>query len=315
MSMGIKPALLVAAALTVAFGGEVNAMAKSHTIGKLTQVKLSKHRLTGKTTKYARIKLVNAQGKSFASGKANRVGKFKITVKKQNLTKLSFKLAASKPGFKSRTFSNKQIKRAQAKPAKPTTTPNVTVPSQPDKPNKPVKPTTPAKPVKPSKPVKPTKPVKPSKPTKPSGPASPANPGKPTTPSRPGNNLSAKDRQIAAKKAQIEAAKQNYYQVKKQLQPISDQIEALTTEIHKQLNNLRVIQADLKVATDNHDTQKMATLTEQAKIISDIIAAKQDQRADLYPKLLPLEDARTKVSSLMDELWVLDNSYIPEELN
>lgn len=311
MTMGIKPALLVAAALTMAFGGEVNALAKSHTISKLTQVKLAKHRLTGKTTKYAHIRLVNAQGKSFASGKANRVGKFTITVKKQNLTKLSFKLAASKPGFKSRTFSNKQIKRAQVKPHHPAATP-----SQPDKPNnkpnKPVKPTTPSKPVKPTKPVKPVNPVKPTKPT---GPASPTTPTKPTAPSQPGNTLSPKERQIAAKKAQIVAAKATYYRVKAQLQPVRDQIDTLTTEIHAQYVNLSIVENDLKAATDRHDQPAIDRATQQKALLTSRIDNMLDQRLSLYPKLLPLEDARTKVSSLMDELWVLDNSYVPEELN
>ncbi|AYM02233.1 hypothetical protein [Levilactobacillus yiduensis] len=314
MTMGIKPALLVAAALTMAFGGEVNALAKSHTISKLTQIKLAKHRLTGKTTKYAHIRLVNAQGKSFASGKANRVGKFTITVKKQNLTKLSFKLKATKPGFKSRTFSNKQIKRAQAKPHHPA----AVTPSQPSKPTKPVKPTTPAKPVKPTtpaKPVKPTKPNKPTKPTKPTGPASPSTPTKPTTPSQPGSNLSAKDRKIAAKKAQVAAAKATYYQVKSQLQPVADKIDALTTEIHVQRVNLQLVDKDLATATANHDQAAIDRATQQKALLDARIDDMLDQRLDLYPQMLPLENARTKVSSLMDELWVLDNSYTPEELH
>lgn len=316
MKLGIKQAVLVATALTVVAGGEIGAMAKSKTIGKLTQVKLTKHTIAGKTTKYARIKLVTAQGKQLASGKTNRVGKFKLTVKKQNLSKLTFKLAASKPGYKARKFSNKQIKHAaQAKPSHSVTT-TTPVPSQPDKPAKPT-PVKPSTPTKPNKPTSPVKPVRPSKPVKPSTPASPANPAKPTpsTPSRPGSTLSAKDRQIAAKKAQIKAAKDNYYQVKKQLRPISNRIDDLTKQIHEQHINLQVVQNDYAVAKKNGNQQNMAAAAAQEKYLKDVISGLQDQRANLYPKLLPLDNARTQVSALMDELWVLDNSYIPEELN
>ncbi|TGD17998.1 hypothetical protein EGT51_09965 [Levilactobacillus suantsaiihabitans] len=103
--------------------------------------------------------------------------------------------------------------------------------------------------------------------------------------------------------------------MKKQLQPISDRIDDLTTQIHKQRINLQVVHQDYAVAEAGGNQQNMAAAAAQEKYLTDVINGLQDQRANLYPKLLPLDNARTQVSALMDELWVLDNSYIPEELN
>ena len=111
MITGIKQALLLTTAVTLAAGGEISALAATKTIGKLTQVRVTKHTLTGKTTKNAKVQLFNARGKSLASGRTNHLGKFKLSLKHQNLGKLKFKLTTSKPGYRSRTFTSQQIKR------------------------------------------------------------------------------------------------------------------------------------------------------------------------------------------------------------
>jgi len=143
MITGIKQALLLTTAVTLAAGGEISALAATKTIGKLTQVRVTKHTLTGKTTKNAKVQLFNARGKSLASGRTNHLGKFKLSLKHQNLGKLKFKLAASKPGYRSRTFTSQQINKAvtQALANQVASTPTKPAPAKPGKPVKPTRPT------------------------------------------------------------------------------------------------------------------------------------------------------------------------------
>lgn len=286
MIMGIKQATLLAALLSMTAGGGISAMAKTKTVGKMTQVRLTKHTLSGKTTKYAKIRLVNAQGKQLASSKTNRVGKFKITLKNQNLSKLKFKLTASKAGYLSRRFSSTQIQQAVANATQTSTLPGATV--------------TPAKPVKPT------------------------NPTKPTTPSRPGNaggsgrpsadtgaNLA---KLIQAKRAELAAAKAKVARIKAELKPTQDYIDSCHVFIMDHIAIREQAKKDLATAEANHDQAGIDAANQQIKDANHAIIAKQDERAELYKLLVPLDNARTKASSLVDELASLDKTYVPEEI-
>ncbi|AKP64153.1 hypothetical protein FC99_GL001172 [Levilactobacillus koreensis JCM 16448] len=115
--MGIKKIVMLATLLTAISGGEISAMAKTRQISKFTHVKVSKHTVSGKTTKYAHVKLIHLKHGEKVAAKADKHGKFVIKVKQNNLTKLKFKLKATKHGFKGRTYSHvvkttKPIKQA-----------------------------------------------------------------------------------------------------------------------------------------------------------------------------------------------------------
>jgi len=104
--MGIKKIVMLATLLTVVSGGEISAMAKTKQISKFTHVKVSKHTVSGKTTKYAHVKLTHLKYGEKVGAKADKHGKFILKVKKNNLKKLKFKLIATKKGFKSRTYKH-----------------------------------------------------------------------------------------------------------------------------------------------------------------------------------------------------------------
>ncbi|WP_125763805.1 hypothetical protein [Levilactobacillus mulengensis] len=290
MITGIKQALLLTTAVTLAAGGEISALAATKTIGKLTQVRVTKHTLTGKTTKNAKVQLFNARGKSLASGRTNHLGKFKLSLKHQNLGKLKFKLAASKPGYRSRTFTSQQINKAVTQALANQVT------------------NTPTKPV----PAKPGKPVKPTRPTQ-----STSN-NRPSTSGNSGGNAADTganvSKLIRAKRAEIAAAKAEYLRLTQQLAPTSNRITACGTIIRNERANRDVVKKDLADATARQDAARMQSANQEIANINAIIIAAQNERAELYKYLIPLEDARTKLSSLMDELESLDKTYVPEEI-
>ncbi|MFD1548852.1 carboxypeptidase-like regulatory domain-containing protein [Levilactobacillus fuyuanensis] len=92
--------------LTIISGGELTAIAATKTVSKFSHVKVSKHTVSGKTTKYARVKLTNLKHGEKASTKTDKHGKFVLKVKKNNLTKLKFKLKATKKGYKMRAYTH-----------------------------------------------------------------------------------------------------------------------------------------------------------------------------------------------------------------
>ena len=291
MITGIKQAMLLTAALTLAAGGEISALAATKTIGKLTQVRVTKHTLTGKTTKNAKVQLFNARGKSLASGRTNHLGKFKLSLKHQNLGKLKFKLAATKPGYRSRTFTSQQIKKAitQALANQVASTPNKPAST------KPVKPATPARPTSPS--------------TGNHRPGTSGNSG--GNAADTGVNVS---KLVLAKRAEVAAAKAEYVRITQQLAPTSNRIKECGAIILNQRANRDVVKKDLADAIAKQDAARIQSAKQEIARINATIIAAQDERAELYKYLIPLEDARTKLSSLMDELASLDKTYVPEEI-
>ncbi|WP_204121283.1 MULTISPECIES: hypothetical protein [Levilactobacillus] len=291
MITGIKQAMLLTATLTLAAGGEISSLAATKTIGKLTQVRVTKHAVAGKTTKNAKVQLFDARGKSLASGRTNHLGKFKLSLKHQNLGKLKFKLAATKPGYRSRTFTSQQIKKAitQALANQVASTPNKPAST------KPVKPATPARPTSPS--------------TGNHRPGTSGNSG--GNAADTGVNVS---KLVLAKRAEVAAAKAEYVRITQQLAPTSNRIKECGAIILNQRANRDVVKKDLADAIAKQDAARIQSAKQEIARINATIIAAQDERAELYKYLIPLEDARTKLSSLMDELASLDKTYVPEEI-
>lgn len=291
MITGIKQAMLLTATLTLAAGGEISSLAATKTIGKLTQVRVTKHTVAGKTTKNAKVQLFDARGKSLTSGRTNHLGKFKLSLKHQNLGKLKFKLAATKPGYRSRTFTSQQIKKAitQALANQAASTPN--------------------------KPAS-TKPVKPVAPTRPTSPS--AGNHRPGTSGNSGGNAADTgvnvSKLVLAKRAEVAAAKAEYVRMTQKIAPIRQRIDACSTNIRNQVANREVVKKDLADAIARQDTAAIQLANQRIANINQSIYASQDERADLYKYLIPWDDARTKLSSLMDELASLDKTYAPEEI-
>jgi len=224
-----------------------------------------------------------------ASGRTNHLGKFKLSLKHQNLGKLKFKLAASKPGYRSRPFPSQQITKAVTQAlANPVAS-------------------TPTKPA----PAKPVKPVKPTRPTQSSN-------NRPSTSGNSGGNAADTganvSKLIRAKRAEIAAAKAEYVRLTQQLAPTSNRIAACSTTIRNQRANRDVVKKDLADAIAKQDAAKIQSAKQEIANINATIIAAQNERAELYKYLIPLEDARTKLSSLMDELESLDKTYVPEEI-
>lgn len=109
--MKAKTLILATTLLTVFSGGGINAQAKTRMLKKFSHVKITKHRVTGYTTKYAHIKLIGLKHGEKASTRSNKHGKFVLKVKKNNLKKLNFKLKATKKGYKVRTYKYKVKKK------------------------------------------------------------------------------------------------------------------------------------------------------------------------------------------------------------
>lgn len=109
--MKAKTLILATALLTVFSGGGINAQAKTRMLKKFSHVKITKHRVTGYTTKYAHIKLIGLKHGEKGSTRSNKHGKFVLKVKKNNLKKLNFKLKATKKGYKVRTYKYKVKKK------------------------------------------------------------------------------------------------------------------------------------------------------------------------------------------------------------
>ncbi len=190
--MDMKKIVMAATLVSIVTGGEVSALAAKtqQSVAKFTHVKVTKHKVTGYTTAKSHIELLKLKHREKSSTTANKHGKFTLTVKHNNLTKLNFKLKATKAGLKARTYTHK---------AKSTN--NVGSSTSDSHPNKPITPSESSnlqeKPNKPSIPSHPNKPGKPGKPgipgtTTPSGNTT-TEPGKPGTPAPtiPGGNTTA----------------------------------------------------------------------------------------------------------------------------
>lgn len=78
------------------------ASASKHRVQKVKIVKITKYKVTGQTTKGARITILSFKSKKLASGKSDAKGKFKIKTK-HNLKHVGFKLKVTKKGYVSRT--------------------------------------------------------------------------------------------------------------------------------------------------------------------------------------------------------------------
>ncbi|MCI1553046.1 MAG: hypothetical protein LKH74_03905 [Levilactobacillus sp.] len=142
--MDMKKIVMAATLLSIVTGGEVSALAAKTThqsVAKITHVKVTKHKVTGYTTAKSHIKLMKLKHGEKASATANKKGKFTVKVKNNNLTKLKFKIKATKPGLKARTYTHKVKKAVQAIDNSVTTeTPASTTPVKPDEGKKPEKP-------------------------------------------------------------------------------------------------------------------------------------------------------------------------------
>lgn len=139
--MKMKKIITAAALLAVFTGSEINASAAKttkHTVAKITRVKVTKHKVTGYTTPKSHLTLMKLKHGETASATANRNGKFSINVKKNNLTKLRFKLKVTKAGMKARTFTYKAKKTGSTNNNQfPTTThPSQDKPQTSNKPSK-----------------------------------------------------------------------------------------------------------------------------------------------------------------------------------
>ena len=173
--MDMKKIVMAATLVSIVTGGEVSALAAKtqQSVAKFTHVKVTKHKVTGYTTAKSHIELLKLKHGEKASTTANKHGKFTLTVKHNNLTKLNFKLKATKVGLKARTYTHKATNNMgstsnshPSKPIAPSESSNLQ-----EKPNKPSLPSHPIKPGKPgtSGTTNPgtTNPVKPGKPGNP----------------------------------------------------------------------------------------------------------------------------------------------------
>ncbi|MCH5465186.1 hypothetical protein [Levilactobacillus tujiorum] len=116
--MKVRKIVMLATLIAVISGGELSAQAKTRMLSKITHVKVTKHRVTGYTTKYAHLKLTGLKHHEKASAKANKHGKFVIKVKKNNLKKLNFKIKATKKGYKTLTYKYKTVKKTTSNKVK-----------------------------------------------------------------------------------------------------------------------------------------------------------------------------------------------------
>ncbi|WP_395390629.1 MULTISPECIES: hypothetical protein [Levilactobacillus] len=112
----MKKIVMAATLLSIVTGGEVSALAAKtqHSVAKITHVKVTKHKVTGYTTAQSHIKLMKLKHGEKVSATANKHGKFTLKVKSNNLTKLKFKLKATKTGLKARTYTHKVKKAVQS---------------------------------------------------------------------------------------------------------------------------------------------------------------------------------------------------------
>ncbi|WP_164511296.1 hypothetical protein [Levilactobacillus mulengensis] len=114
--MDMKKIVMAATLLSIVTGGEVSALAAKtqHSVAKITHVKVTKHKVTGYTTAQSHVKLMKLKHGEKVSATANKHGKFTLKVKSNNLTKLKFKLKATKTGLKARTYTHKVKKAVQS---------------------------------------------------------------------------------------------------------------------------------------------------------------------------------------------------------
>lgn len=112
----MKKIVMAATLLSIVTGGEVSALAAKtqHSVAKITHVKVMKHKVTGYTTAQSHVKLMKLKHGEKVSATANKHGKFTLKVKSNNLTKLKFKLKATKTGLKARTYTHKVKKAVQS---------------------------------------------------------------------------------------------------------------------------------------------------------------------------------------------------------
>lgn len=115
--MKAKTFMMATALLTVFSGGGLSVQAKTRMVKKISHVKITKHSVTGYTTKYAHIKLIGLKHGEKANTKSNKHGKFVLKVKRNNLKKLNFKLKATKKGYKVRNYKYK-VKKKKSSVAK-----------------------------------------------------------------------------------------------------------------------------------------------------------------------------------------------------
>lgn len=219
--MKIRKVVMLATLIAVISGGELNAQAKTRTLSKITHVKVTKHRVTGYTTKYTHLKLTGLKHHEKASAKANKHGKFVIKVKKNNLKKLNFKIKATKKGYETLTYKYKTVKK--------TTSNKVKNPMQPEKEHVTV--------------------VKPAESPHKSSVSSPS-PAKPSTPAK------SKAEQIAELRVQLEQAQQQHAKLYFTLKPKMDQYSDVYKQSVAFSNNqtkARVALVKAKISRDQLD--------------------------------------------------------------
>lgn len=91
------------------------ASASKHRVQKVKAVKVTKHKITGQTTKGAKISILSMKNQRLATGKANAKGKFVVKTKR-NMTKVGFKFKVTKKGYVSRMSVYQPKRKANVKP-------------------------------------------------------------------------------------------------------------------------------------------------------------------------------------------------------
>jgi len=102
----IKKIFLLLVTASTVYGGMITASSSTRFVSKFSHIRVSKHKISGKTSRGATIQLLTAKSKQLAKTVSNRKGHFSIKLKHAKLTKLNFKLKASKHGFRSRWFKH-----------------------------------------------------------------------------------------------------------------------------------------------------------------------------------------------------------------
>lgn len=281
--MKIRKVVMLATLFAVISGGELSAQAKTRMLSKITHVKVTKHRVTGHTTKYAHLKITGLKHHEKASAKANKHGKFVIKVKKNNLKKLNFKIKATKKGYKALTYKYKAVKKATSNKTRDTKQPvkeHATVVNPVESPHK--------------------------------SPASSTAPAKPSTPAK------SKAEQIAELRVQLDQAKQNYLKTLFSLKPMIKQnwvIYHQAQDLNSNCDKERTALVNAELARDqanpkdkNYSELNKQVLDAQKKLektnseYQEFLAKHQQQLSDYSKGLATIRNASDQAMTLVFQL-------------
>lgn len=86
----------------------ITGQAKQKMVAAITKIRVTKHEVSGQTTKQATIKMFNANQKLVTKTKTTRKGTFKLKTRK-SYQNLAFTIKATKAGYRTRTFKHAKI--------------------------------------------------------------------------------------------------------------------------------------------------------------------------------------------------------------